>query len=147
MTLISNQSFDSACAWHGLPGSISSNNQGAISQMQLTLHHTPTGDADNDGTVGFADFLILSQNFGQPEAVWAQGDFDMDGEVAFSDFLGLSSNFGKVLAAPPVPEPNSGLVFAVGLGFPFNKQMNESLMSVKLETFHAPNLRDQHFTW
>ncbi len=52
------------------------------------------GDANRDGEVTFADFLILSSNFGkQVDAVWADGDFDGDGMVSFADFLILSANF------------------------------------------------------
>ena len=53
------------------------------------------GDANLDGTVNFADFLIMSANFGQQRPLtWIDGDFDGDGEVAFADFLLLSTNFG-----------------------------------------------------
>ena len=54
------------------------------------------GDADGNGEVAFADFLLLAQNFGkQVDAVWADGDFNGDGKVEFADFLILAENFGK----------------------------------------------------
>lgn len=53
------------------------------------------GDANNDGSVDFADFLLLSNNFQQTDAVWADGDFDGNGVVEFADFLLLSANFGR----------------------------------------------------
>lgn len=54
------------------------------------------GDLDGDGAVGFADFLILSANFGQTSDVDPIfGDIDGDGTVGFTDFLILSANFGK----------------------------------------------------
>ena len=52
------------------------------------------GDADGNGVVDFADFLILSANFGRTDGSYADGDFDEDGSVGFSDFLILSGNFG-----------------------------------------------------
>ena len=52
------------------------------------------GDVNLDGLVSFADFLILSANFGRMDAVWADGDFNNDGTVNFTDFLLLSANFG-----------------------------------------------------
>ena len=55
------------------------------------------GDADGNGKVEFADFLLLSTNFGKQDAVWADGDFDDNGNVEFADFLLLSTNFGKSL--------------------------------------------------
>jgi len=57
------------------------------------------GDADGNGKVEFADFLIMSTNFGKQDAVWEDGDFDGNGKVEFADFLALSDNFGKSLAA------------------------------------------------
>ena len=54
------------------------------------------GDANEDGTVGFADFAALAANFGKAEdAVWADGDFNGDGRVGFADFAALAANFGR----------------------------------------------------
>lgn len=81
---------------------------------------TPNGgDFDGNGTVEFADFLLLSNNFGK-DGDSATGDADCDGKVEFADFLILSDNFGQTLgAAHSVPEP-SGLALLmlsfVGLG-------------------------------
>lgn len=52
------------------------------------------GDADQNGEVGFSDFLLLSANFGKTDAVFADGDFNGDNMVNFADFLLLSMNFG-----------------------------------------------------
>ena len=66
------------------------------------------GDLDQDGSVGFADFLLLSANFGQTVDSYEQGDIDCNGTVAFADFLALSANFGQSSATPAeVPEPSS----------------------------------------
>ena len=56
---------------------------------------TLRGDANLDGDVNFADFLLLSANFGRTEASWEQGDANGDRQVNFADFLLLSSNFGR----------------------------------------------------
>ena len=53
------------------------------------------GDANQDGIVSFADFLILSGNFGKTSQGFQDGDFDGTGTVDFADFLILSKNFGK----------------------------------------------------
>ena len=53
------------------------------------------GDINRDGAVSFADFLVLSTNFGKQNAAEAEGDLDGDGLVAFTDFLLLSANFGE----------------------------------------------------
>ncbi len=71
------------------------------------------GDADLNGSVEFADFLVLSTAFGG-EGHFGQGDFDCDGQVAFADFLTLSTNFGQTAEAAAVPEPSSALMFAFG---------------------------------
>ena len=57
------------------------------------VFNTVRGDADLDGTVDFADFLVLSSAFNQAGG-WAKGDFSGDGSIDFEDFLLLSQNFG-----------------------------------------------------
>jgi len=77
------------------------------------------GDIDGSGDVAFADFLILSQNFGQAAADHTTGDIDCSGDVAFADFLVLSQNFGTTVGgAETVPEPSTHclLVLAGMLG-------------------------------
>lgn len=66
------------------------------------------GDLDGNGKVEFADFLVLSGNFGQAVDDHTQGDIDCNGTVEFADFLALSGNFGQdVGVAQSVPEPAS----------------------------------------
>ncbi len=72
------------------------------------------GDLDGDGNVAFADFLVMSANFGNDVDSYADGDVNCDGNVAFDDFLALSANFGQSLAASgevsvaaSVPEPST----------------------------------------
>ena len=78
------------------------------------------GDVDENGKVEFADFLVLSTNFGNENAVWGDGDFDGSGKVDFADFLLMSDNFGK--SAPQsastvfdltAAEPADGVAFAL----------------------------------
>ena len=40
---------------------------------------------------------MLSQNFGKTDAAFAEGDIDGDGTVAFADFLILSAEFGQTI--------------------------------------------------
>ncbi len=73
------------------------------------------GDLDGDGSVAFADFLVMSSNFGSADSEYADGDVDCDGSVQFADFLTLSSNFGRSLATPTasaasIPEPSSAVL-------------------------------------
>ena len=74
------------------------------------------GDANLDDEVNFADFLILSENFGQ-DGGWREGDFDGDGTVGFPDFLALSENFGGAAnaSAATVPEPTATSLALFGL--------------------------------
>jgi hypothetical protein len=55
------------------------------------------GDLNADLQVSFADFLILSMNFGKSVTNRSQGDLNADGRVGFADFLILSENFGRSL--------------------------------------------------
>ena len=70
------------------------------------------GDANDDGKVGFADLLILAQNYGKsPGQTFDTGDFNNDGGVGFDDLLILAQHYGEMQtaapAAAPVPEPAS----------------------------------------
>ena len=67
------------------------------------------GDTDGNGTVEFADFLVLSGRFGQAGG-FTDGDFDGSGTVDFADFLTLSSAFGQGAqgSLSAVPEPSTG---------------------------------------
>ena len=85
------------------------------------------GDIDGDFTVGFRDFLILSNRFGQTGS-WIDGNFGQDNLVQFDDFLQLSSSFGmtllpRVARASPVPEPGplGGLVLCGLLAAAFRR--------------------------
>ena len=79
------------------------------------------GDANLDGSVDFADFLVLSTNFGEPTLDWRDGTFSGGGVVQFADFLELANNFGttgfeSIIRAAPVPEPNALTMLVFGFG-------------------------------
>ncbi len=76
----------------------------------VEIRFTLPGDADLNGQVNTADFMALADNFGQPNALWAQGDFNYDGTVNALDFNAIATEFGQSLASPAisatlVPEP------------------------------------------
>ena len=54
-----------------------------------------SGDVDNDGSIQFADFVILANNFGRTGATRADGDLNDDRIVDFADFLILANSFEK----------------------------------------------------
>lgn len=58
------------------------------------ITETQPGDLDLNGRVEFADFLIVSTNFGKELGRYSEGDTNADGKVDFEDFLMLSANFG-----------------------------------------------------
>jgi len=81
-----------------------------------TCNSNTLGDIDGNGKVDFADFLVLSNNFGMDVEGHKFGDIDCNGSVEFADFLTLSNNFGStVQAAATVPEPSGRMVLALGL--------------------------------
>lgn len=81
----------------------------------LTATGLLAGDLDGNGEVAFADFLVLSANFGTNVGSYTAGDIDGSGDVTFADFLILSANFGKSAGATAVvPEPSS--LSLLGLG-------------------------------
>jgi hypothetical protein len=71
------------------------------------------GDANRDGRVSFADYLVLESNFGQTGRTWLTADFNNDGKASFADYLLLEANFGRSVTlpgpsgAPPMAAPLS----------------------------------------
>ena len=80
---------------------------------------TLPGDLDGDGEVAFADFLVLSGNFGldnETAPAYTSGNIDMVEGVQFADFLILSGNFGETIGeTASVPEPSARLLSIGGL--------------------------------
>lgn len=81
----------------------------------------PDGDANGNGSVGFDDFLKLSENFGvRAGATYQQGDFSYDRAVGFADFIILSRNFGRAseltsVQTATIPEPRGMNIILCGL--------------------------------
>jgi len=73
------------------------------------------GDFDGDGSVGFPDFLILANNFGEATS---EGDFDFSGVVDLNDWVGFKAAYaaggGGAGEAASVPEPSSALLLICG---------------------------------
>ena len=91
---------------------------GGMAEVGDECNPNTGGDMDQNGMVEFADFLVLSTNFGQEVSSHLEGDIDCNGMVEFADFLVLSTNFGGTGQATAVPEPASGclmLFAAVGM--------------------------------
>jgi hypothetical protein len=64
----------------------------------LDIHRGFLGDANDDGTVNFADFVALSNHYGQFGQGWAAADFNADGVSNFADFVILSNHYGQNIA-------------------------------------------------
>jgi len=68
-----------------------------------------TGDANGDGVVDAADYVLVKRNFGMTDAEWWDGDFSRNGTVDWADLQLLMGNFGTNSGngAVPAPEPGS----------------------------------------
>lgn len=70
------------------------------------------GDADGSGTVDFADFAILQNNYGQSGKTFDDGDFNGDDRVTFEDFSILQNHYGQTDSSPA---PAAAMVDAGGV--------------------------------
>ncbi len=79
------------------------------------------GDANLDGVVDGADFLIWNTNKFTSVPAWCSGDFTANGVVDGGDFLRWNSNkFTSADSTAFVPEPSCGMfvvLAALGIGF------------------------------
>jgi hypothetical protein len=117
-------------------GYLNSTDNGGVPN-QVIVKFTIAGDANLDGTINFADLLIVAQNFNKTGQDWSQGNFIYapTGLVNFADLLLVAQHFNDTLAGggsplslagggwstigltTAVPEPSTvGLSFAVGAG-------------------------------
>lgn len=51
------------------------------------------GDVNADAHVNFADFVIISSNYGNAVTSRREGDLDGNGRVDFADFVAVSINY------------------------------------------------------
>ncbi|MDE3000199.1 MAG: choice-of-anchor D domain-containing protein [Gemmatimonadota bacterium] len=64
----------------------------AISGTAIVVPVNPRADFDNDGEIGFSDFLAFAQAFSTDNPTF---DLNGNGLVDFPDFLEFAKNFGK----------------------------------------------------
>lgn len=70
----------------------------------LTLVYTARpGDATGDGSVDFADLVVLAQNYDRPGGR-SDGDLNHDDRVSFEDFVVLAQNYGGGVGAARAAE-------------------------------------------
>jgi hypothetical protein len=66
----------------------------------IELKYTLYGDTGLSGTVGFTDFMRMTQHYTSATGTWDTGDFNYDGSINSGDFSLLKSNYGATLPAP-----------------------------------------------
>ena len=112
----------------------------------------PFPDFDDDGVVGFADFLQFAGKFGAArgdETYDERIDLDGDGLIGFPDFLIFAGNFGR--ASPfagdendvHIPDANLRAVIADSLGKPRDASISRAEMATLSELrAHDAGIKD-----
>lgn len=95
-----------------------------VTGTSILVKYTYFGDADLDGQITPADYLLIDSSVGNNMSDWVFGDFDYDGLAGTaSDYLLIDGGFadfqinGPLVAqgvGQPVPEPGS--IGLIGLG-------------------------------
>ena len=77
----------------------------------------PTVDADGNGVINAADYIILKTHMGQGATLGAkEGDFNNDHQVDWTDFQLLMAHYGETTPGAPgaIPEPGSAILLMFG---------------------------------
>ena len=114
---------------------------------QVTM--TPSADFDDDGVVGFTDFLLFVDVFGSREGQEnydAKYDLDGNGEISFSDFLIFVDNFGeKISPQVTIPDANLRVVIEDSLGKASGASITQAEMAT-LTSLEARNAKIRDLT-
>jgi hypothetical protein len=90
----------------------------AGAELLLSGNSLLVGDANLDGTVDGADFLIWNAHRFQNDQGWCGGDFDASGTVDGADFLQWNANkftTADTGGVQQVPEPQTWVLLLVGM--------------------------------
>jgi hypothetical protein len=88
-----------------------------VDSTSVLVRLTKAGDASLDGTVNFADLLLLARNYNQTSQPWNHGDFNYDGTVNFGDLLALAKNYNTVAPSEPIPGATASFEADVAAAF------------------------------
>jgi autotransporter-associated beta strand protein len=101
----------------GASGSGADHTSGFFTGDGLLLVARGGGDANGDGVVDSADYVLVKQNLGgAPSGAGTGGDLDGDGDVDWADLDALAGAMNSPAGGGTVPEPASALLLLGAAG-------------------------------
>jgi PEP-CTERM motif/Dockerin type I domain len=107
-----------------------------VTNTDVLVKYTYLGDANLDGTINGADYLLIDNGFNIVATGWRNGDFNYDGVINGDDYTLIDNSFNTEPAGNPlasaspasqiaIPEPTSFSLLGLGAACLLRRRRNQ----------------------